>query len=69
MANQLLEVKSLDVSYGDIQALWDVSLNVEEGAIVALVGANGAGKTTLLKTISGLLRVQEGRNPFIRKIH
>ena len=60
MANQLLEVKNLDVSYGDIRVLWDVSLKVEENAIVALVGANGAGKTTLLKTISGLLRAKKG---------
>ena len=60
MANPLLEVKGLDVSYGDVHALWDVSLQVEEGAIVALVGANGAGKTTLLKTISGLLRARKG---------
>jgi branched-chain amino acid transport system ATP-binding protein len=60
LANQLLEVKELDVSYGDIQVLWGISLNVEEGTIVALVGANGAGKTTLLKTISGLLRPRRG---------
>jgi branched-chain amino acid transport system ATP-binding protein len=60
LANPSLEVKGINVSYGDIQALWDVSLNVEEGAIVALVGANGAGKTTLLKAISGLVRVQKG---------
>jgi branched-chain amino acid transport system ATP-binding protein len=60
LANQLLEVKGVDVSYGDIQVLWDVSLQVEEGTIVALVGANGAGKTTLLKTISGLLHVRKG---------
>jgi len=60
LANQLLEVKGLDVYYGDIHILWDVSLQVEEGAIVALIGANGAGKTTLLKTISGLLKPQKG---------
>ena len=60
MANQLLEVKGIDVSYGDIQALWDVSISVEEGTIVALVGANGAGKTTLLKTISGLIHARKG---------
>ena len=56
----MLEVKKLEVSYGDIQVLWDVSLQVEEGTVVALVGANGAGKTTLLKTISGLLHVKKG---------
>ncbi len=60
MANQLLEVKGLDVSYGDIQVLWDVSFEVEEGTIVALVGANGAGKTTLLKTIAGLISPGKG---------
>lgn len=58
--NQLLEVKGIDVFYGDGQALWDVSITVEEGAIVALVGANGAGKTTLLKTISGLIHARKG---------
>jgi branched-chain amino acid transport system ATP-binding protein len=60
LANQLLEIKDIDVFYGDIQALWGVSLQVEEGTIVALVGANGAGKTTLLKTISGLVRSSRG---------
>lgn len=58
--NQLLEVKGIDVFYGDGQALWDVSITVEEGTIVALVGANGAGKTTLLKTISGLIHARKG---------
>jgi branched-chain amino acid transport system ATP-binding protein len=60
LANQLLEVKDLDVYYGDIQILRSVSLHVEEGTIVALVGANGAGKSTLLKTISGLLKAKKG---------
>jgi branched-chain amino acid transport system ATP-binding protein len=60
LANQLLEVKELSVSYGDVRALWDVSLTVEEGTIVALVGINGAGKSTLLKTISGLLHPRHG---------
>jgi branched-chain amino acid transport system ATP-binding protein len=70
LANQLLEVKGVDVFYGDIQALWDVSLQVEEGAIVALLGANGAGKTTLLKTISGLVRSGGGEISFLgRSIH
>lgn len=57
----MLEVKELSVAYGDVRALWDVSLEVEEGSIVALVGANGAGKTTLLKTVLGLLRPLHGQ--------
>jgi branched-chain amino acid transport system ATP-binding protein len=56
----LLEVKGVDVLYGDIQAIWNLSIGVEEGTIVALVGSNGAGKTTLLKTISGLIRAKRG---------
>lgn len=50
----MLEVEHLNAYYGKIQALWDVSLKIAEGEIVALVGANSAGKTTLLKSISGL---------------
>lgn len=49
-----LEVEKLDVAYGDVQVLWDVSFSIEEGKIIAVVGANGAGKSTLLKTISGI---------------
>jgi branched-chain amino acid transport system ATP-binding protein len=60
LEKHLLEVRGIDVCYGDVQALWDVSLDVEEGTIVALVGANGAGKTSLLKTISGLNRASRG---------
>ena len=56
----LLEIKDLQVNYGEIQALKGVSLTVEEGEVVAMLGANGAGKTTLLKTISGLLRPRQG---------
>jgi branched-chain amino acid transport system ATP-binding protein len=61
LANQLLEVKGLSVSYGDVRALNDVSLEVEEGAIVALVGSNGAGKSTLLKAAAGLLHPSAGQ--------
>jgi branched-chain amino acid transport system ATP-binding protein len=56
----MLAVEKLQVAYGKVQALWDVTLEVPDGEIVALVGANGAGKTTLLKTVSGLLRRQSG---------
>jgi branched-chain amino acid transport system ATP-binding protein len=56
----MLAVEKLQVAYGKVQALWDVTLRVPDGEIVALVGANGAGKTTLLKTVSGLLRRQSG---------
>jgi branched-chain amino acid transport system ATP-binding protein len=60
LANPLLEVKDLSVSYGDVRALTDVSLDVEEGTIVALVGSNGAGKSSLLKAISGLKHPSSG---------
>ncbi|WP_256290652.1 ABC transporter ATP-binding protein [Halobellus inordinatus] len=56
----LLEVDSIDVAYGNVQVLWDVSLTVEEGETVALLGANGAGKTTTLKTICGDLVPMDG---------
>ncbi len=56
----LLEVKDLRVSYGKIEAIKGISLHVEKGEIVTLVGANGAGKTTLLKTISGILKPSQG---------
>jgi branched-chain amino acid transport system ATP-binding protein len=60
LENHLLEVKGVDVLYGDVQAVWDLSIHVDEGTIVALLGANGAGKTTLLKTISGIIHAKKG---------
>jgi branched-chain amino acid transport system ATP-binding protein len=60
----MLAIEKLQVAYGKVQALWDVTLEVPDGEIVALVGANGAGKTTLLKTVSGLLRRQSGSVTF-----
>jgi branched-chain amino acid transport system ATP-binding protein len=63
----MLEVSNLDIFYGKSQALRNISLNVNEGEIVALVGTNGAGKTTLLNTISGLLRPTSGSVEFLGK--
>jgi branched-chain amino acid transport system ATP-binding protein len=60
----MLTVEHLAVFYGDVQALWDVSLAITEGEIVTLIGSNGAGKTTTLNTISGLLRPRQGSITF-----
>ena len=56
----MLEVKNINVSYGNVQVLWDVNLEIEEGKVVALLGANGAGKTTLLNTMTGMLKPTSG---------
>ncbi len=56
----MLEVKDLQVYYGMIQAIKGVSFHVDEGEVIALIGANGAGKTTILHTVSGLLAPKEG---------
>ena len=60
----MLEIRHIDVFYGDLQALWDVSLAIREGEIVTLIGANGAGKSTVLKTIVGWLRPAKGEIQF-----
>ena len=60
----MLSVKDLNVYYGVIQALKGISLNLNEGEIVALIGANGAGKSTTLKTISGIMHPREGSIEF-----
>jgi branched-chain amino acid transport system ATP-binding protein len=60
----MLTVENLSVRYGMIQAVRDVSFQVNQGEIVSLIGANGAGKTTILRTISGLIRPSEGNITF-----
>jgi len=62
--NALLQINSINVFYGSLQVLWEVSLDVKSGEMVAIAGANGAGKTTLLKTISGVLHPAQGRIEF-----
>ena len=57
----MLRVEGLSVAYGDFQVLWDVSLEVGAGEIVALLGPNGAGKSTVLNSVSGLIPVRAGR--------
>jgi len=61
----MLKVSGLNASYGKIQVLKNISLEVEEGSIVTILGANGAGKTTTMKSISGLLKPQEGKIEFL----
>ncbi len=56
----MLEVRGIDVHYGDVQVLWDVSFQVNVGEVVAIIGANGAGKSTSLKTVSGIVRPAKG---------
>ncbi|MCX7840495.1 MAG: ABC transporter ATP-binding protein [Anaerolineae bacterium] len=63
----MLKVENINAFYGDLQALWGISLQVNEGELVALVGPNGAGKTTTLRVISGLLRPRAGRVLFCGK--
>ena len=55
-----LDVRNLQAGYGDVQVLWDVSLDVAAGEIVAIIGSNGAGKSTIMRTLSGLLPVKGG---------
>jgi branched-chain amino acid transport system ATP-binding protein len=60
----MIDLKSVSAGYGELQILYDVSINVQQGEIVALVGANGAGKSTLIKTITGLLPISSGQVVF-----
>lgn len=60
MDEKYLEVSNLNVKYGDIQVLWDVSFHAKKGEIVAIVGSNGAGKSTTVKTCAGLVKADSG---------
>jgi branched-chain amino acid transport system ATP-binding protein len=60
----LLEVRGIDVFYGDVQVVFGLELRVEEGEVVSIIGGNGAGKSTLLKTISGLMQPRKGEIAF-----
>ena len=65
MSERMLTVSDINVYYGAIHAIKNVSFEVNEGEVVALIGANGAGKSTTLKTMSGLLRSQTGTIEFL----
>jgi branched-chain amino acid transport system ATP-binding protein len=56
----LLEIKNIDVYYGDVQVVFDLSLKIDEGEVVSIIGSNGAGKSTLLRTLSGLMTPARG---------
>ena len=60
MSDPLLKIEHLEVHYGDLIGVSDVSLDVPEGSVVALLGSNGGGKTTVLNAIAGLIPVQSG---------
>ena len=60
----LLNIKNIDLAYDDYQVIWNISLNVKEGEIVALLGPNGSGKSTILNSISGLIKIKTGEINF-----
>lgn len=61
----ILKIDNLDVYYGDMQAVWDISLTVEAGQIISIIGANGAGKSTTLRSVAGLMPPSKGRIEFM----
>jgi len=64
MIMAFLEINTIDAFYGDVQVIFDLSLKINEGEVVSIIGGNGAGKTTLLKTISGLMNPTKGMITF-----
>jgi len=65
LENPLLDVKALNVHYGDAQALWDIGFQVRESDVYSIIGSNGAGKSTILKTLAGLLHPSSGKIEFL----
>jgi len=63
----MLEVNKINAFYGDAQALWDLSFNVDEGEVITIVGSNGAGKTTTLRAVAGVLHPRSGGITFLGK--
>jgi branched-chain amino acid transport system ATP-binding protein len=63
----MLNIQNIDVYYGDVQVIKNISLNVKDGELVAVIGGNGAGKTTMIKTISGILKPRQGIITFAGK--
>ena len=63
----MLSIENLNCFYGNVQALWDIQMSIEEGEVVALLGANGAGKTTLLNALTGLVKPASGNISFMDK--
>jgi branched-chain amino acid transport system ATP-binding protein len=61
MSAEFFKVESVEAGYGDIQVLWGVEIDVQEGEIVCIVGSNGAGKSTLLRCIAGVIPAQSGK--------
>jgi branched-chain amino acid transport system ATP-binding protein len=64
MSNAFLSIKGLESGYGDVQVLWGLDMEVQEGQITAVIGSNGAGKSTLMRTISGLIMATKGEITF-----
>ena len=60
----LLEIENIDVYYGDVQVIFDLSITIEKGTVVSIIGGNGAGKSTLLRTVSGLMSARKGKITF-----
>ncbi len=60
LAQPLLQIKNVDIHYGDLQAVWNATMAIEQGKIVSIIGANGAGKSTLLQTVTGALTPSSG---------